>query len=441
MPQTVAKKSHELSINLDRPDHTYLPGETITGRISRKSHIVAPSATISITLHARSKSRMVARRGHLTSTYRGRFDLLKTEPYSQTIFEGPLHITVDGGEQSWPFSIETPHHPNLSVLRSLTHPDQSFLSSSMPGTLPPTFSVDRYEYMSGMSAFVEYYLQAELQTASRGSGDAAGAILPFRMLHINAEPFENRPDLHTSRHTVAVHGDNPMVISIEVQTPTVLEIDCPDPMPFLAWAVPSHTLDREDQQNGPHPIWITRVFMNVIAKTEIKCPKGKGVREAECQTRINLRAEDAYRRYGDSLHIPWKLPTTGEQPMRNNIQESEVRSSEALDIGSKIDLHLERSQDLYASFQTFNIRHTHRLKWEMTIEISGKNFELAGEDPITILGRPEAERSTDWIQPPPEDYLPSFSDYEDSVASGSRRSSRNTIESGGVGGLSRLWVF
>ncbi|KAG5760139.1 hypothetical protein H9Q72_011737 [Fusarium xylarioides] len=181
--------------------------------------------------------------------------------------------------------------------------------------------------------------------------------------------------------------------------------------------------------------------MNVVAKTEIKCPKGKNVHETDCEARVTLHAEDAFNQYDEDLYIPWQRPAMNTQQSQESGSGSEMRPSESLDIGAQLNLRLQRSKDLYPSFQTFNIRHTHRIQWEMTVEAAGKSFELCGEEPIKVLSRPEAERNTEWIQPPPEDHLPSFSDDEDVAGSGSRRSSRQTDPAAGVGGLSRLWVF
>ncbi|KAM0084265.1 hypothetical protein ACKRZS_003482 [Fusarium odoratissimum] len=441
MPQTPVKKGPELTIHLDRPDSTYIPGEVITGKISRKTHIVASLATVSISLHARSKSRMVTRRGHLTSTYRGRFDLLQSTEYSRTILEGPIHIAEHDVEQSWPFSTSLPNHVDVSALQPLAGPDQTYLKGDVSEQpLPPTFLIERYDYMSGMSAFVEYYLQAELKTTSRGSGTSE-AILPFRMLYINPEPLSAQIGLKTARHTLTLQGDYPLVASVEVQTPTTLQIEGPDPMSFLVLAVPPQGFDLEKQKPGHPSIQITRIFINVVAKTEVKCPKGKNVHETDCEARVTLHAEDAFNQYGDDLYIPWKIPATEIQQLQGGGSASDMAPPEGLDIGAKLALRLQRSKDLYPSFRTFNIRHTHRLKWEMTVEAAGKSFEISGEEPIKVLSRPEAERNTEWIQPPPEDHPPSFSDDEDEFGPGSRSSSRQTDPAAGVGGLSRLWVF
>ncbi|SCV38542.1 uncharacterized protein FFB14_06951 [Fusarium fujikuroi] len=443
MPQTPAKKGPELTIHLDRPDSTYIPGEVITGHITRKSHIVASSAIVTISLHARSKSRMVARRGHLTSTYRGRFDLVQSAEYSKTVFEGPIHIAEHDVEQRWVFSIRLPDHIDVSALQLLAGPDQTYLTAELSEQpLPPTFLIERYEYMSGMSAFVEYFLQAELKTVSRGSGSAE-AILPFRMLYTNPEPFPAHIDLHTTRQTLSLQGDNPLVASVEIQTPTTLQIEAPGPMSFVVFAVPPQGVDLEKQKIGLPSLQITRIFMNVVAKTEIKCPKGKNIHETDCEARVTLHAEDAFNQYDGDLYIPWQRSAMDTQHLQGSGLGSEMRPLESLDIGAQLNLRLQRSKDLYPSFQTFNIRHTHRIQWEMTVEAAGKSFELSGEEPIKVLSRPEAERNTEWIQPPPEDHPPSFSDDEDEdgVRSGSRRSSRQTDPAAGVGGLSRLWVF
>lgn len=464
MPQAAVKNGHQLGIRLDRADYTYIPGETITGFVIRKSHIVTPKATLRISLHARSKSRMVVNRGHLTSTYRGRFDLVKSADSMQTIFQGPLHISVDGRDQLWPFAVNLPTHVDLSALGSGVTQDQSYLSlytvDLLTHRLPPTFSTERYQYLSGMSAFVEYFLQAELETSSRGF--ATDAILPFKMLHVNSEPLNLGPCLQISRYTRAIssHGlisggtnvetvrqisnlpgsskEPHLVLDIQVQIPTVLQLNSPDPVPFSVLAVPDLTKSSDGVQYSSQEVCITHIAMHIVAKTEVKCLSRKTARQADIQTQIDLCAEDAYRQYGGTLFIPWGRPTSEE-----NGRVSPRESSEPLNVGEKIGLRLGRRQDLYVTFQTYNIQHTHHLKWEMTVQIAGKNFELFGKDIVQILASPELERSMEWIRPPSEEQLPSFSDHqEDLVESDIGRSDQDReSQSGGVGGLSRLWVL
>ncbi|KAM0548744.1 hypothetical protein ACHAPJ_009740 [Fusarium lateritium] len=259
------------------------------------------------------------------------------------------------------------------------------------------------------------------------------------MLHLNSESPRDRSSLQMTRHPIHVQTNPTLEFDIQVQIPTVLQIDHPEPVPLTVLAVSSPT---NYLQSISQKICITRIFLNIIARTEIKCPTRKNVRQADNQTRISLHAEDAYREYGDELYIPWKSLTTEEQASQVNSHTS-VESQEPLNIGEKIGIHVERSQNLYATFTTFNIQHTHHLKWEMTVQIEGNNLELSGEDPVKILSRPELERNTEWIQPPPEDQLPDFAEYqEELVELDTRRGSHRTEDmTGGVGGLSRLWVL
>lgn len=457
MPQSTVKNGPQLGIRLDRTDQTYIPGETIVGHIFRQSHIVASNATLRISLHARSKSRMVARHGHITSTYRGRFDLVKSADYTQTIFQGPLHITADGGEQVWPFSLKLPTHIDLSALDSGVTQDQSYLSLSVADALthrpPPTFFAENYEYMSGMSAFVEYVLEAELKTSSRGSSSDANATLPFKMLYLNSEPNNAGQSFQISHHTHAISsssllvgqeaagatsqiGDSPelptepsLVFNIQVQAPTVLQIDSPDAVPFSVLAVPDLAKTSGNVQYNTQEIWITQINMSVVARTEVKCPARKATHQADIETQINLHAEDAYLQHGSTLIIPWKAPATQGQTSQEAVPVS------GLNVGEKIGLRLGRSEDLCATFQTYNIQHTHRLRWKMTVQVAGKTFELSGEDAVTIMSSPDIERSTEWIQPPSEDRLPSFTENQPQISGRTRKGL------GGVGGLSRLWAF
>ncbi|KAF5000105.1 hypothetical protein FDECE_11291 [Fusarium decemcellulare] len=469
MPQTATKNGPKLGIRLDRADQTYIPGETLTGHVYRKDHIVTSKATLHISLHARSKSRMVANRGHLTSTYRGRFDLIKSAHHTQTIFQGPLHITVDGREQNWRFAVKLPTHVDLSALGSGAAQNQSYVSLDavdvLNHRLPPTFLAVDYQYLSGMSAFVEYFLRAELKDLSRGSTSATEALLPFKLLYLNSEPLDAGPPFHTSRYTRSILSRSliteatntdtvqqsedlsgcptvpNLVFEIQVQSPTVLMINSPNPVPFSVLAIPDLTKSRNGVQYSSHEVRITHLSIKIVAKTEIKCSARKTTHQAESQEQIDLSAEDAYRRFGNALIIPWEGQAAEVQASQGNACVPAGVSSGPLNVGEKIGLRLGRNENLYATFQTYNIQHTHKLKWKMTIRVAEKSFELSGEDTVRLITSPELERSTDWVRPPSEDRLPSFSEYQEELVELDVARTSQGSDAGGVGGLSRLWVL
>lgn len=465
MPQATVKSGPQLGIRLDRTDHTYVPGETLIGHVFRQSHIVTPQATIRISLHARSKSRMVVNRGHITSTYRGRFDLVKSADYTQTIFQGPLHIAADGEEQRWSFALNLPTHVDLSASRSDATQDQSYLSllaaDALTYRLPPTFLMERYQYLSGMSAFVEYFLQAELEISSRGFANVTDAVLPFKLLHVNLELLNLGPSLQISHHTHSISsyglvarqtnestahhmGKEPhLALDIQVHLPTALRINSPDPLPFSVLAIPDLRKSSDNVRYSSQEICVTHIAMHIVAKTEVKCRFRKTARQTDIDTHIDLCAEDAYRQYGDTLFVPWGRPAIEGPTLQEDGRVTETEPSEPLNVGEKIGLRLERRQDLFATFQTQNVQHTHRLKWKMTVQIAEKNVELSGEDAVKILTSPELERSIEWIRPPSEDQLPSFSVHQEDLteADAERTAQDNASRSGGVGGLSRLWVL
>ncbi|KAK6362509.1 hypothetical protein LTS17_012791 [Exophiala oligosperma] len=301
-----------------------------------------------------------------------------------------------------------------------------------------------------MSAFVEYFLQAELKTSSRGSADVVDATLPLKMLYVDLEPLVMERCSRISRHPrdVSYHNlivrqmnteaaqkrqaltesstDLILVFDIQVQIPTVLLINSPDPVPFYVLAVPDLTKSCNAVQFSSQKICITHISIRIVASTEVKCTARKTTRQAKNETQIDLHAEDAYRQYGDALFIPWQAPIGEEQASQRSLGDSVRESPEPLNVGEKIGLHLVPRQDLYASFQTYNIKHKHYFKWEMTVQIDGKNFGLLGQDIVKISTSPELERSTEWIRPPLGDQPPSYSDYhDDMVESEAGRSSQD----------------
>ncbi|KAM7187492.1 hypothetical protein V8F20_010941 [Naviculisporaceae sp. PSN 640] len=223
-----AKSGPQLAIQLDEGPTSFLPGDTITGIVSREEPIVAPHGTVEIALKGVSvvhyfKTRNV---GSSTVTYHYYSEVILFDE-KQTLFDGPLHIAADhdilpsaaaNTTNIWPFSFTIPTHasPTTSNLH-LKHPSRSFFpidAISLPQTLattpipasfyfPPDTEYDRIE------AWINYYLEATLTEEHVGTSFLTGhaktdskvkhARLPITVTHSPAPPVH---DFRILRHVV-----------------------------------------------------------------------------------------------------------------------------------------------------------------------------------------------------------------------------------------------
>ncbi|KAM7214909.1 hypothetical protein V8F06_009735 [Rhypophila decipiens] len=214
-----AKAGLELAIHVDRPPVTvpgqpmfFHPGETVTGFISRKQHIVAPRGTITIALIGRSAALYTKRRtsGNNTTTrhYHSKFVLFEQ---TQQVFDGPVHIPANASEpHTWPFSLTLPIHPSTSTSNiQRKHPERSLLPLD-PQTICATALPGSFQFHSGYSndevdAWVEYYLEATLAEEHGGTSFFGGQKSP-KIKHARAPiPLSTAPTPPLLDHRMLRH--------------------------------------------------------------------------------------------------------------------------------------------------------------------------------------------------------------------------------------------
>lgn len=425
MPQTEPKKSPKLGIRLDGNRISHAPGDTVTGYVFRTAHAVSSKASVQISLHGRSKSRIIVKRGHTSRTSRGRFDLLKAADNTQSLYEGPLHIPP-GGEEVWPFSITLPTHLDPAALAPGVPQEQSYiqLKSAEVAThvLPSTFLVQDYGFGQGMEAFVEYFLQAELKTASRGSTDVSEAVLPLKVARLDRNLPAEGHQLKTSRHTRGISSQRRMsaagnagpsgspgaterrgsssvpglVFNIQVQVPTFLQIDKPEPIPFLVLATPDWSKCSKDVEAKGIPtekMSIAHLSLNIVSVTDASSQGTRSVHHTNNETKTVLYSQEVEDDLGQAVSIPWA----------EDVQPGGGRDDQPppVNVGEKANIRMSRAGLLYPDFTTYNIRHSHRLNWEMVVHIAGEELTISGLDAVTVLAAGDAS-ITEWIQPPAE---------------------------------------
>ncbi|KAM7196174.1 hypothetical protein V8F33_006286 [Rhypophila sp. PSN 637] len=225
------KSGPPLAIHLNVPQvmvsgqpTTFLPGDTITGFVSREEPIIAPHGTIEIAFIGRSavhyaKTRQLGN-GTVTTHHYSKVILFEEK---QTLLDGPLHIAPDHAilpsaavmtTNTWPFSFQIPTH--ASTTSSNLHeksPARLFLpidpESLQETPLPASFNFHPGYSDHQLDAWIEYYIEATLTEEHASTSFFSGqpktdlktkhARLPIFVSNLPAPPVH---DFRILRHVI-----------------------------------------------------------------------------------------------------------------------------------------------------------------------------------------------------------------------------------------------
>lgn len=437
------QRSPFLGIEFDDNREFYFPGDTIIGRVNRKSRIVCPDARIRISLHGRAKSKMVSG-ANSHQTYRGRFALLDGRRHSQVIFSGPLHIAADDREgQEWPFAMTIPTHCDPLTAQSFSEQD-TFVpvhrDCSSAEELPPSMAATS-SYSGRFEGFIEYFIRADLTTRGNSNMDMHTAIMPFQIRRCQAGPpivdfklrrvpcsrslssqrlipgMENA-ELSKSQRMKKFFGTSSvpsMAFRFEVDSPSVIQLDSPEAMPFRLQATPDWDKSSEIIRNVPQMIKVTGLTLKIRQITEIRCEGTISTHEDQTDDTMEIHFDEPLRQ------TPVEFLCTDQCPR--------------IDIGAAIGLRIgpygaigikkgfiNAGTCLYPDTVIYNIRVAHKMTWLLKLEVAGEEMELRanrGERPVIILAESDdrepfsaappplvTERADSWIRPPDEDEAP-----------------------------------
>lgn len=455
MPQTVPQYSPALGIRLKGNQVSYAPGDTIIGHVYRRNHAVSPSASIQIKLGGRTKTKLiVSSGGNKRTTYRGRFNLIPENIHWKQIFEGPLHIEQGGDEQVWPFAITLPKYVDPRYLQNGEQHESYLPLGATDCVLPSTYS---YPTAGTTEAFVEYYLTATLRMRGKGASDGASAVLPITVKNLeNGPPIadfavkraKSSQTIYTYRlvptmkevklsfsqkfkQVLQTTSVPTFVFNMFVGLPTIIQLDNPNPIPFRLNIVPDLKASSEALRDVKHQVRLTYVSIRIFTLTEVICEGSFAPHTKDKTNEYDLCVMSALSQsIKDGIYIPC---TDGES---------------AIDIGEMINLRLghfrpgfpqlpgDRRLSFDPTFTTYNIRQSHRLKWEVRGIVAEEGFKEYGAVPITLLapsdehgiggldqnpsnpvpmvesagesvaGPSQIQRNESWIQPPAEDQAP-----------------------------------
>ncbi|KAF4416234.1 hypothetical protein FACUT_12735 [Fusarium acutatum] len=419
---TALRSGPLLGIDLDRD--TYIPGDIITGHVFRQFQTISPDASVSICMFGRGRTIGVI--GNNSQEYRGLFDLCYRP---KIIFRGPIHIESSKHKHKWPFSVQLPKYVNDSTsLGPVNH-------------MPPSYMLRT----KNMAAVIEYVIKAKITMTVQGHEEVLEATFPFKVISIIPDPpivdFQVKRHHHQRivsshrlvpgmqdvkaswkdkiKHSLHSSKDPTLALDLFVEVPKVVQLDNPAPIPFRLLVSPNWEETSDAIQDVAQDVKLVSMRVSIVTTTTIICHAGLQVPES---TEIELGLNQAIKQRGDTIRIPF------------------TADSQSLDIGEMINLRIGQKtgypqqwtsvqSGFTHSFQIYNIRVSHQLKWSVQGEIASERFKAAGKSDLLIL-KPSDDRQesqdivleageriplrqdSSWIRPPAEEQLPSFLDAQ-----------------------------
>ncbi|RAO67505.1 uncharacterized protein BHQ10_003517 [Talaromyces amestolkiae] len=413
--------------DIDSP-HSFLPGQTITGYVSRTSRWVNTETNVSIALHGKCNTKLFSRDSYQC---RGSVELFGQNGVRQELFNGALHIitTPHPDENKWLFAIDIPIYPDAQSLRLHPLGKASYLPllSTKQHALPPSFDLGSSGVSASRrgSAAVEYYLEATMKTANLSTPIVARLPIqlrcessPFPITDFDIKLQSRQLYTITSSHLLPANMQTPklsmghkvgkvlrpskaprLTFCLETSVPSVLQIDSPYQIPFELRAIPQWMETSECIAKIRHTINIEKLKVGIRSTSSITGIASGAlgpvpvVREDTSTTKILLADYTKPKNVNrvDNQEIPCKtsMLTDNGDSMTLPIDED----AGPLNFGEVLDLNMQRGQDgIYApTFITYNIKRTYELEWKMTLEVGGERVKVKGRHPVLIMERTDQD--------------------------------------------------
>ncbi|OOQ87614.1 hypothetical protein PEBR_15826 [Penicillium brasilianum] len=425
MARVLACNGSDLSIHLDSAE-SFLPGQRITGYVSRISPWVSTETRVMINLHGRCSTEFFNRDSSCCSS----LALFGQDGFQSELFDGALHIQRScPDKKSWPFEIDIPEHPDQSCLRFHPFGKASYLplSSANLHALPPSFDLTNSTAGSSRdSAVVEYYLEATITTSD--ASKFAVARLPVR-LRCESSPFpitDFDVKLHSRQYytvtsprlapvgdtariskrqqiakVLGVSGNPHLTFCLEISVASVLQKDSPYPIPFEIRAIPQWADTSKCIANVAQDIGITS-FALAIHSTSSSIAFANGMMGGGAVVRENhFKMKTILSEYSKSKRTKQRNDGVqceaqfGANPSDKHASSFGSRlwlpvddNSSALDLGRLLNLNLQQDQfKLHEAptFVTYNVKRTYDLDWKMALEVGEKILTVKGRHPVLIL--------------------------------------------------------
>lgn len=385
------------------PGWTFAPGDTIIGNVVRKAHLITPEASITLFLRGIIETKYTAQ--SINETEHGaRWNLLGLG--QQRIFQGPLHIPRGKDEYLIsPFELKIPMRPWKSPVKYHSQ-EKSFLSLDDDSVTHHTLAGSFSSHQNCDHARIEYYLEAVLRYSYGGSHATSTATCCIVLRHTSIEPALFYYQVNQCKKRLTVQSQRLMPgmenahLSFRQKTqkffgslkvpqasyrvvfgvPKKVQLNNPDPMPFIVKIIPVFKKTSRIVQNIPQMIEIHSVKLTVEATTE-PLPPG------------NFKLSNGKR---DNHTIKHTVLLSMKSPIVFSVGEG----GSEVDIGRKFEIRLHTDglkvqqegtrrvnhyASVYPDFISYLIRHKHWLLWEISLSVAGERQKVGSSASLEVV--------------------------------------------------------
>ncbi|KAJ5179507.1 hypothetical protein N7492_002717 [Penicillium capsulatum] len=387
---------------------TFALGDTIVGRLVRKTPIDTPEAVVQLSLMGRTKVKIVYRTAQSRTVLRDNWALLS---HQSVIFKGPLNLAEHDSPLTWPVNVTIPFAPDPSCRQShISRCSLLPLDRDHPGhhILPGSFSFNDESVLlyPRATCFVEYYLHAKMVSAHGDRLQTQEALHPIqirqpiadsshfyvpRMLQETGSitsqrllPGMENADLSFKQHMQKVFSSSKVPsfkYGVRLTVPTAIQIHDRTPILLQLEVVPIADGTSQNLQYTAVNVNIMNVQMILRSRTLCIAPGNLlgGEHSNSSETKSNLNLDRLF---------------TGADPP---VTLAAGGSHESIHIGNTYQLtldprglksgnqRLETVPQIWPDFETYNIRHTHSMMWRIYLSIAGEKKEHQFTTPIYII--------------------------------------------------------
>ncbi|KAF4883970.1 hypothetical protein CGCF415_v015695 [Colletotrichum fructicola] len=447
MPPTHIKRSNDLSIQLVNPATPLYPGSVVLGHIVRKSHIVAPNATIRVRLLGRAKAKLVIDRGNNSkSYYRSRFNFWREGAIADVVHHGPIHVAQGAGEeQSWPFALALPTHTDAAAVNAgLSENERAACFLHAPGDpqgklgvpeqpLPGSFFFEHSGFGKSWHGFVEYWLEAELRV--EGKSKIIEATIPLRVWSVPSPsppmtyfgltgrmmsglvstqrliPEMEDVKLSFKQKSQKFFGSSKVPnfhFSMRVEYPTQIQLGNPYTIPFRLRITPNREKSSEVIQDVPQKAYVKSAVLEMHSTVGVICPGTFDSHEGSKTRKLCIGRTNKFVNEVDGFEVPC------------------APKEDVLDLGAVLGLQIDARgsvvgaskfgggtlETMSPTYTTYCVRVSHMLHWEVKVSIGGESWECEWQNRIVVhppveealsggVGAASAGMATLSSEPPP----------------------------------------
>jgi hypothetical protein len=409
MDPTQTTGSDQLKISVAAPPlWTYIAGDSIIGSVNRCPHVVVPDAIISIALigHARTSIERDARNS--AKKYHGVWELFEFAP--QILYRGPVPKagSSDTDMITIPFEINIPKTTSLPALDDHAQAE-SFIPLHAGYIAQHPLSGSFSSEWPGAKSCIDYHLQAQMQYMQDGSPQIYRATAPIILGHPTVDPSticfalqrrsissrvsgnrmlpssqnENLSLMQKTQKMFSLSKKPGFYFTVDMLMPLHIQLDNPTPFPLILRVVPQEKGSEDVRKDIVQLIKINWMRLSISSQVEIVCkPDGSSschkLPKDENVFTQSLGLEQVFPELKEPI-VTFSGPRDQQINIGNILQL--VLRHDGLRSGGK---RLSQSLSIQPSFVTFNIRLSHSLIWDMSLDIAGETKTFSTGAGLTI---------------------------------------------------------